>query len=149
MKPALIGLFLLTAATWFSSRALLSTNFLPHWYCLVGNKRLLWTTVIADLVIGVSYVVISATLAWLVRRAGRDLPYTGFFWAFGLFIVSCGGTHFFEVLTVWKPFYWLSAAAKVVTAVSSAGTAVVLLIAADDIVGFCPHRPRSRGTAWQ
>ena len=58
----LAGLFLLTAAIWISSRTLLSANFLPHWYCFVGNKRLLWTTVIADFLIGLSYVAISATL---------------------------------------------------------------------------------------
>ena len=46
------------------------------------------------------------------------------------------GTHFMEVLTVWKPVYWLSAAVKIVTAAASAGTAVVLLVAADDIVEF-------------
>jgi PAS domain S-box-containing protein len=131
-----VVLFLLTAAIWISSRTLLSVNFLPHWYCFVGNKRLLWTTVIADLLIGLSYLAISATLAQLVRRAGRNLPYPGFFWAFGLFIVSCGVTHFMEVVTVWKPVYWLAAAAKVLTAVMSAGTALVLLIAADDIVDF-------------
>jgi len=136
VKLGLLGLTCITAVMWLSSRALLSTEFLPHWYCFVGNKRLLWTTVIADLLIGTSYVVISATLAWLVRRAGRDLPYSGFFWAFGLFIVSCGVTHFFEILTVWKPVYWLSAAAKIVTAAASVGTAAVLLVAADDIVDF-------------
>jgi len=136
IQYALTGLFLGAAALWFGSRFLLSTNFLPHWYCYVGNQRLLWTNVIADLVIGLSYVVISATLVWLVRRAGRDLPYSQFFWAFGLFIISCGATHFMEVLTVWKPVYWLSAAVKIVTAVASAGTAVVLLVAADDIVKF-------------
>jgi PAS domain S-box-containing protein len=64
------------------------------------------------------------------------LPYSGFFWAFGLFIVSCGVTHFLEIVTVWKPVYWLSAAAKIVTAAASVGTAVVLLVAADDIVDF-------------
>ena len=134
-----LGLLTLTcaiAAVWLSSRALLSTNFLPHWYCFVGNTRLLWTTVIADLLIGLSYVAISTTLAWLVRRAGRELPYSGFFWAFGLFIVSCGVTHFFEIVTVWKPVYWLSAAAKVITAAASVGTAIVLIVAADDIVDF-------------
>jgi two-component system, cell cycle sensor histidine kinase and response regulator CckA len=135
-KFGLLALLCITSIVWLSSRALLSTNFLPHWYCFVGNKRLLWTTVIADLLIGLSYVAISTTLAWLVRRAGRDLPYSGFFWAFGLFIVSCGVTHFFEIVTVWKPVYWLSAAAKVVTAAASVGTAIVLLIAADDIVEF-------------
>ena len=135
-KLAFTGLFLLTASLWLGSRFLLSAEFLPHWYCYVGNRRLVWTNVIADLVIGLSYVAISTTLVWLVRRAGRDLPYSHFFWAFGLFIVSCGGTHFMEVLTVWKPVYWLSAAVKVVTALASAGTGVVLLIAADDIVEF-------------
>jgi two-component system cell cycle sensor histidine kinase/response regulator CckA len=130
------ALFIATAAIWFFSRSLLSTNFLPHWYCFVGNTRLLWTNVLADLFIGLSYVVISATLVWLVHRAGKELPYSGFFWAFGLFIVSCGVTHFFEIVTVWKPVYWLSAAAKVVTAAASVGTAVVLLVAADDIVAF-------------
>jgi two-component system, cell cycle sensor histidine kinase and response regulator CckA len=136
LKFALAGLFAATALAWWTSRALLSADFLPHWYCFAGNARLLWTTVIADLLIGLSYVAISATLAWLVRRAGRDLPYSAFFWAFGLFIVSCGVTHFFEIITVWKPVYWLSAAAKIVTAAASLGTAVVLLIAADDIVDF-------------
>jgi two-component system cell cycle sensor histidine kinase/response regulator CckA len=136
IKFALAGLFLLSAVVWFSSRFLLSANFLPHWYCYVGNRRLVWTNVIADLLIGLSYVAISATLFWLVRRVGRDLPYSRFFWAFGLFIVSCGGTHFMEVVTIWKPVYWLSAAVKIVTATASAGTAVVLLVAADDIVEF-------------
>ncbi len=135
-KTALVVLFLLTAGLWLSSRGLLASNFLPHWYCLVGNKRLLWTTVIADMIIGLSYVAISVALATLVRRAGRDLPYAGFFWAFGLFMVSCGATHFLEVVTVWKPVYWLAAATKVLTAAMSAGTALVLLIAADDIVDF-------------
>ena len=38
----------------------------------------------------------------------------------------------FEILTIWKPVYWLSAFVKGVTAASSVCTAVVLLIAADD-----------------
>jgi PAS domain S-box-containing protein len=135
-KLGLLALACATSAVWLSSRALLATNFLPHWYCFVGNARLLWTTVIADLLIGLSYVAISTTLAWLVHRAGRELPYSGFFWAFGLFIVSCGVTHFLEIVTVWKPVYWLAAAAKIVTAAASMGTAVVLLVAADDIVDF-------------
>jgi PAS domain S-box-containing protein len=135
-KMGLLALTCATFAVWLGSRALLATNFLPHWYCFVGNTRLLWTTVIADLLIGLSYVAISTTLVWLVHRAGRELPYSGFFWAFGLFIVSCGVTHFLEIVTVWKPVYWLAAAAKIVTAAASVGTAVVLFVAADDIVDF-------------
>jgi two-component system, cell cycle sensor histidine kinase and response regulator CckA len=136
IRLLLLLLFLFTCCLWFSSRALLSSNFLPHWYCLAGNTRLLWTTVLGDLFIGLSYVVISATLVRILRRAGKALPYQGFFWAFGLFIVSCGVTHFLEILTIWQPVYWLAASAKILTAVSSVGTAIVLLIAAEDIVSF-------------
>lgn len=140
-RPRLIRLiplllFLFTCCLWFSSRALLTSNFLPHWYCLAGNTRLLWTTVLGDLFIGLSYVVISATLVYILRRSGKALPYQGFFWAFGLFIVSCGVTHFLEIVTVWQPVYWLSASAKILTAVSSVGTAIVLTVAAQDIISF-------------
>ena len=140
-RPHLVRLFLLllflaTCSLWFSSRALLTANFLPHWYCLAGNTRLLWTTVLGDLFIGLSYVAISATLVRIIRRAGSGLPYQGFFWAFGLFIISCGVTHFIEILTVWQPVYWLGAAAKILTAVSSLGTAIVLAVAAEDIISF-------------
>jgi hypothetical protein len=70
-KFGLLALTCIASVLWWSSRFLFSTNFLPHWYCFVGDKRLLWTTVIADLLIGLSYVAISTTLAWLVRRAGK------------------------------------------------------------------------------
>jgi signal transduction histidine kinase len=90
----LLLLLFLTTCLWFSSRALLTANFLPHWYCLAGNTRLLWTTVLGDLFIGVSYAAISATPVGIIRTAGSDLPYQGFFWAFGLFIISCGITRF-------------------------------------------------------
>ena len=136
VKWALLGLGGARALLWLASRTLISAQFLPHWYCFAGNKPVLWTTVIADLAIGISYVAISLTLASLVRRAGRDLPYSGFFWAFGLFIVSCGATHFLEVVTIWKPVYWLAAAAKVITAVSSVATTAVLVLAAEDIIDF-------------
>ena len=134
----MLSLFILlfAAALWFFPRFFFAGNFLPHSFCYVGNTRLIWTTVAGDILIAISYVAISATLAWLVRRAGSDLPYSNFFWAFGLFIVSCGATHFLEVVTVWKPVYWFAAAIKIVTAIASAGTAILLLLAADDIVEF-------------
>jgi PAS domain S-box-containing protein len=133
---AFVPLAFFSSAVWFGSQFLMSAKFLPHWFCYVGDRRLVWTNVLSDFTIGLSYVIISATLVWLVRRAGRDLPYHRFFWAFGVFIVSCGVTHFMEVVTIWKPVYWISAAVKIVTALASAATSVVLLIAADDIVAF-------------
>src|SRR5262249_44024452 len=75
VKAAGLGLALTTAGLWFASRFLFSANFLPHWYFLARDRPLLWTTVISHLAIGLSYLVMSPTLACLVRRAGRDLPY--------------------------------------------------------------------------
>src|SRR5215813_2341333 len=99
-RLTLLGLVALSGMLWLFSRTLFATDFLPHWYCFVGNKRLLWTNVAADLLIGLSYVAISLALASIAHRSKGNVPYSGFFWAFGLFIVSCGVTHFLEVVTI-------------------------------------------------
>jgi signal transduction histidine kinase len=101
-------------------------GFLPHGFCFLWNQPLLWTHVVSDVLIGVAYVVIAATLVHFIRTARRDLPFSYIFVAFGLFIVACGGTHFMEVWTFWQPVYWLSGMVKVVTAVASVSTAAVL-----------------------
>ena len=105
---------------------ILASNFLPHRYCYLGQSGLVWTHVIADALIGVSYFTISATIVYLVQKGRRDIPFHWMFLAFGSFIVACGGTHFMEVVTVWVPVYVLSASLKVVTAVVSVATALLL-----------------------
>jgi len=82
---------------------------------------------LSDFVIGVSYVAISATLAWLVRRARRAIPFSWMFLAFGAFILGCGISHFMHVVTVWRPQYWiLLAVAQAVTVLASLVTAALL-----------------------
>ena len=103
-----------------------SSDFLPHRYCYMNNPQLVWVNVVSDTVIALSYLVISATLALLVHRARRDIPFSWVFLAFGLFIVACGGTHLMESVTVWVPLYWLSADVKIVTALASLATAITL-----------------------
>ncbi len=103
-----------------------SASFLPHLYCYLGNTRLIWLHVTSDLLIGLSYVAISSTLAYLVWRERQSIPFSWMFIAFGAFIIACGFTHFMEVLVIWKPVYWVSGAVKVVTALASLTTAIVL-----------------------
>lgn len=103
-----------------------SSDFMPHRFCYLNTSGLIWVNVSADAVIGLSYVAIAATLAVLLHRTRRDIPFSWVFLAFGLFIVACGGTHLMEVLTVWKPYYWLSADVKIVTALASLVTAISL-----------------------
>ncbi len=106
-------------------KAVLATDFLPHLYCYLKNPALVWTHVAADTFIGISYLAISVTLAYLVKKSKYDIPFPWMFLAFGLFIIACGGTHFMEVVTVWIPVYVFSAAVKVFTAGASVATAVI------------------------
>ena len=128
--------FCAVAALWLFSRHIFSTDFLPHQYCLAGDRKLLWTFAVTDLTIGVSYLVIAGAIVWLLRQAKGKLPFAGIIWAFGAFITSCGATHFLEVVTLWKPVYWLSAMVKILTAVASAGTCFVLIFYARTILNF-------------
>jgi signal transduction histidine kinase len=104
---------------------LASFPFSPHRHCYLDRPELIWLHVSSDLLIGLSYVAISATLAYLVYRI-RNLPFYGMFLAFGVFIVSCGLTHFMEVVVVWDARYFLQGFIKALTAVSSVGTAILL-----------------------
>src|SRR5215469_15752073 len=54
---------------------LLASNFLPHQYCYLKNPGLVWTHVVADSLIGIAYPSISVTLAYLVYKAQRDIPF--------------------------------------------------------------------------
>jgi signal transduction histidine kinase len=97
---------------------------MPHGHCYPAARARL-AHVVSDVSIWLAYVAISATLVVLVRRV-RDLPFQWIYVAFGVFIVSCGFTHFMEVLTVWQPLYWLAGTIKAVTAFASVGTALIL-----------------------
>lgn len=99
---------------------------MAHQFCYLREPKLIWLHVVSDVLIGAAYVSISATLAYLVYRASKGIPFNWVFLAFGLFIVSCGLTHFMEVWVIWEPVYWMSGYVKVVTAAASLATAVAL-----------------------
>lgn len=101
------------------------TGLIPHGVCLKWHPLLLWTLVGSDSVIVVSYFSIPFALWYFVQRR-PDFRNRWLFTLFGLFIVACGITHFFDILTIWRPNYWANAAAKTVTAGLSFGTAVII-----------------------
>ena len=134
-KYLLTGLLALlaTAALW----PVLGRNtsaFLPHWYCFLGDRPLIYSHLVSDLLIGLSYVAISVTLAWIVYRAHRGIPFHWLFLAFGTFIIACGATHFMEVVTLFQPVYWLSAYVKGITAAASLATAIALPLVTPSIL---------------
>lgn len=130
-----IGLLLLAALLLFLwpglSANLLATGsnsepFMPHEHCYLFIPQLVYLHLSSDLLIGISYVAISLTLAYLVYKARRDIPFHWVLLAFGLFIIACGGTHFMEVYNTFTATYWLAGYVKLVTAVASIATAIVL-----------------------
>lgn len=120
------GLLLASAALIFWSGLAGSQDFLPHAFCYLQRPGLIGLHLVSDLLIGCAYVAISFTLAYMVRRSQHDMPFSWMFLSFGAFIVACGCTHFMEVVTLWRPIYWLSGNVKAITAIASVTTAVML-----------------------
>lgn len=116
---------------------------MPHEFCYLRDPKLVWLHVTSDLLIGLAYVSISLTLAYLVYRASKDIPFNWVFLAFGLFIVSCGLTHFMEVWVIWDSVYWLSGYVKVVTAAASVATAVALFPLLPKVFAFIAEARKS------
>src|SRR6185312_9105159 len=105
-------------------RMLLSTDFMPHGYCL-RLPEVIWLHEISDLVIAFSYFLIPVALLYLIRIR-RDLIYPWMFSLFGLFIISCGATHLLSVVVLWHPMYRLDGMVKGITALFSLPTALLL-----------------------
>ena len=105
---------------------LFSSDFMPHGYCYLWKPGLVWLHVLSDTFIALAYFSIPVTLVYFIRRR-RDLPFHWMFVSFGMFILACGATHTMEVWTLWHGTYWLSGAVKVVTAMASVPTAILLV----------------------
>ncbi len=104
-----------------------SDEFMPHGHCYLWQPGIVWLHVASDAIIALAYTSIPFTLLYFVRRR-RDLPFTWIFLCFGLFIVTCGATHYLEIVTLWKPWDWLSGVVKAITAMASLPTAVLLVL---------------------
>jgi two-component system sensor histidine kinase/response regulator len=118
--------------------SLFSSGYLPHRYCYLAQPGLVWTHVVADGLIAISYVSLFGCLFWLaskVRHAAVLHPYLWIFIGFGSFILACGVTHGMEIVTTWWPVYPLAAAFKVVCAAVSVSTAIVFVKVTPSLAG--------------
>lgn len=102
-----------------------SEEFIPHGFCYLWDRGLIWLHLVSDVLIAAAYFSIPITLLYFVRKK-RDLPFHSMFLLFGLFIVACGSTHLMEVWNLWHANYWLAGIIKGITAIVSALTAILL-----------------------
>ena len=103
-----------------------NVSLMPHAVCWAAAPRLVWTMVVTNAITFLSYVTICLTLLLLARGTrrviARDWAY--FVVGFALFIVACGSTHLLEVITTWKPIFWVDAWTNIITAFLSAWVAI-------------------------
>ena len=102
-----------------------ASDFMPHGHCFLWTPALLWSYVVSDTVIGLSYFSIPFSL-WYVARWRPDLPFRWVFLLFALFVLACGTTHLLAVWNIWHAGYWLDAGVKSITAAASVATALIL-----------------------
>lgn len=97
----------------------------PHGFCLLWAPGLIWLHVVSDIIIGLAYFSIPLALAWFAHKR-RDFQYRWVILLFVGFILACGLTHFMAVYTMWVAAYGLEGLVKVVTAMLSVATAILL-----------------------
>ena len=107
-------------------RFLSADGFMPHGMCYQWQPGILALHVISDGFISLAYLSISGTLLYFVHRR-IDLRHKWIFLCFAIFIIACGFTHAIEILTIWYPTYWISGGMKLITALASVSTAILLI----------------------
>lgn len=98
---------------------------MPRGHCYLWKPALVWLQVLANGSIALASVAIFVTLVYWVRRI-RDIRFRWMYVSCGVFILTCGIAHLFDVYVIWNPAYWLDGSVRAITAVASIGTAVLL-----------------------
>jgi len=101
------------------------TAFMPHGMCYLWQPSLILTEVACNGLIALAYYAIPVLLVYFIGRR-PDIPNPLLFTLFAIFILACGTTHLFDIITIWHPVYWIDAFVRGVTAIASVGTAIVL-----------------------
>lgn len=106
--------------------SIFSDQFMPHGYCFLWRPELVWLHAVADVIIALAYFAIPITILILLKQRKSAIPYPWVFWMFAAFIFMCGITHLVELVSIWKPAYYLEGLLKVLTAAISLATAIVM-----------------------
>jgi signal transduction histidine kinase/CheY-like chemotaxis protein len=106
-------------------RPFFDESYAPHGYCLLWQPSLIWTHIIADALIAAAYFSIPLALLVLIRQRD-DIKYSWMIALFATFILACGATHVMSIWTLYHGSYGIEAVVKVITAIVSVATAIML-----------------------
>lgn len=102
-----------------------AAQYMPHGYCLAWRPELVAVHLVSDALIAVSYFSIPAGIYYFLRQK-PDFGYRWLAHGFAAFIICCGLTHLFGLMTLWFPYYGLEGMMKAATALVSVVTAICL-----------------------
>lgn len=105
---------------------LMSDEFMPHGHCYQWQPDILWLNVGSDMIIAGAYYSIPLALVHFARQRKDTRSFGWLLYLFAAFIFACGTTHIIEVYNVWNGAYRFQGAVKLLTAIVSVATAVVL-----------------------
>ena len=100
-------------------------GFTPHGFCLFWNPDLVTLEIVGNIGVALAYFAIPLQLAWVALRGGSPIPR----WVlllFTAFILLCGISHVLDVVTLFRPLYWLHAIEVALTGLVSLATAVLV-----------------------
>jgi len=101
-------------------------GFMPRRSCGIWTKGEIYLHNSSDFLIWAAYLTIPIVLLYFVFRRREGLPFRNLLLLFGMFIVSCGTTHFMEIVMFYYPVYRIAGLLKFFTAVVSWATVVAL-----------------------
>lgn len=102
------------------------SEFMPHGHCYFWEPFILWSHALSDSIIALAYMMIPFSLFYIVNRR-RDFTYNWMVIFFAIFIFGCGLTHIFDVINIWQPMYRIDSVIRIITAIASIGTAIILI----------------------
>ncbi|MCR9281200.1 MAG: PAS domain-containing protein [Rhodobacteraceae bacterium] len=101
--------------------------FMPHGYCLLWRPDLVAIHAISDALIALAYIAIPLMIfAFLRKRPDIQGNSRKIGYLFIAFILACALTHLTALVTLWWPIYGAQGLIKLVTALVSVATAVVV-----------------------
>ena len=110
----------------FFGKLLDTRDYPARWYCGTWTLETGWLHVLSDLAIFGAYFAIPIVLLYFLLRR-RDLPFPRIIWLFATFILACGIGHLVDATLFWWPAYRFSALVKLLTAVISWVTVLMLI----------------------
>ena len=101
---------------------------MPHGSCILWTPTLVWRDVLANAIIWLSYWGISFTL-WRIVRRSRSVKWRlkVALYGFMIFLAFCGTTHLWDVITIYRPWYWSDSWVRIITAGASVTTALCMV----------------------